>query len=59
MPKHKTIIEGLHKIKQNFKTVRLGLYQNQHNALTSMNVQTNKIVACFCGRSFGEIPIVL
>ena len=36
--KHKTIIEDLDDIIQDFKTVRLG--QNRYTALTSLNVQT-------------------
>ena len=39
-PKHKTIIEDLDIIIQDFKTVRLGLQQNRYTALTSKNVQT-------------------
>ena len=35
-PKHKTVIEDLDKIMQDFKTVRLG--QNRYTALTSLNV---------------------
>ena len=40
LPKHKTIVEDLDNITQDFKTVTLGLLQNRHTALTSVNVQT-------------------
>ena len=50
-------MEDLDSIINDSKTVRLGLKQNRYTALTSMNVDT--IVVYFCGRSFGEIPIVL
>ena len=57
LPKHKTVIEDLDNIIPDIKTVKVRFITKSIHFM--INERTDKIVVYFCGRSFGDIPIVL